>query len=120
MEEDFLREAQSEYGSFVRIDEEGSRLRIEATSGKSWTTERSQLELKVGDGITGRVAKTGETYCSNDVSSDPNYICVLSEVSSELAIPVKVAGEVWGIIDLDSDKRAHYGGRAFRERVGKK
>lgn len=136
MEEDFLREAisilrkvhsrgslrrvcseilqgavlnsQSEYGSFVRIDEEGSRLRIEATSGKSWTTERSQLELKVGDGITGRVAKTGETYCSNDVSSDPNYICVLSEVSSELAIPVKVAGEVWGIINLDSDERDHY------------
>ncbi|MEM1443155.1 MAG: histidine kinase dimerization/phospho-acceptor domain-containing protein, partial [Verrucomicrobiota bacterium] len=103
-----VENSQSDYGSFVRLDDKGARLKIAATSGRPWTTERSELELKVGDGITGQVAKTGKTYCSDDVTRDPHYICFLKEVASELAIPVKVDGEVWGIINLDSDKKAHY------------
>ncbi|MEM7697315.1 MAG: ATP-binding protein [Verrucomicrobiota bacterium] len=103
-----VRHSQADYGSFIRIDRDDSRLRIAATSGNSWTPERSDLALEVGAGITGRVATTGETYCCDDVSTDPFYVTVLEEVASELALPVKVDGRVWGIINLDSDEKAHF------------
>jgi signal transduction histidine kinase len=98
----------SQYGSFVRVDWGHKKLRIVATAGQSWTEERFGLELSVGHGITGHVASTGETYKSDRVKSDPIYITVLDAVASELAVPVKIEGRVWGIINLDSDQIAHY------------
>ncbi|MEM9281838.1 MAG: ATP-binding protein [Verrucomicrobiota bacterium] len=103
-----VADSKSGYGSFVRIDAEEQRLRIVATAGKSWTEERSDLKLEIGIGITGQVASTGKTYRCDNVAEDPHYVRVLDEVVSELAIPVKVDGEVWGIINLDSDREAHY------------
>ncbi|MEM9017183.1 MAG: ATP-binding protein, partial [Verrucomicrobiota bacterium] len=103
-----VADSKSDYGSFVRIDTDHQRLRIVATAGRSWTTERSGLQLEVGSGITGQVASTGNTYCCDNVADDPHYVRVLDQVVSELAIPVKVEGKVWGIINLDSDKEAHY------------
>lgn len=103
-----VESSNSQYGSFVRVDWRKRKLRIVATTGQSWTQERSEFELSVGQGITGHVASSGESYRSNDIKKDPIYIKVFDEVASELTVPVKVGGRVWGIINLDSDQTGHY------------
>ncbi|MAS93031.1 MAG: hypothetical protein CMO55_07515 [Verrucomicrobiales bacterium] len=103
-----VQSSNSHHGSFVRVDWNTRKLKIVATAGKVWTPERADLQLGVGKGITGYVAESGETYSSDDVRTDVHYVPVLETVVSELAIPVKVDGRVWGIINLDSDKVGHY------------
>lgn len=102
-------ESASDYGSFVRVDWEKGLLKIVATAGRSWTSERTKLRLQVGIGITGKVAHSGETYYCENVENDPYYVPVIDAVKSELAIPVMVDDRVWGIINLDSDKESQYG-----------
>lgn len=103
-----VHSSSSHHGSFVRVDWNTKRLRIVATAGKVWTPERADLQLEVGMGITGHVAQSGNTYASDDVQADEHYVSVLETVVSELAVPVKVDGRVWGIINLDSDQTSHY------------
>lgn len=89
------------HGSFVRIDQRTQELDIAATLGEDWTDHERQARNKVGDGIVGHVATTGETYLCSDTRTDPYYISLFNNVLSELAVPVKVGDAVWGVINLD-------------------
>jgi GAF domain-containing protein len=62
--------------------------------------------LKVGsEGITGWVAAAGEPLLVPDVSQDPRYVWMKeSQTRSELAIPIKVKGQVIGVLDVQSDR----------------
>jgi len=52
----------------------------------------------------GWVAKTGEPLLANDVSQEPRYRAVeaLSDIRSELAVPVKMGEKVLGVLDIES------------------
>jgi signal transduction histidine kinase len=60
--------------------------------------------LKIGaEGVTGRVAATGQALYLPDVREDPGYIEMKgSETLSELTVPVKVKGKVIGVLDAQS------------------
>lgn len=62
--------------------------------------------LKVGEGITGWVAQTGEALLLPDVSQDERYCTVdgLPETKSELAVPLKVQDRIIGILDAQSTR----------------
>ncbi|HEX75345.1 MAG TPA: GAF domain-containing protein [Dehalococcoidia bacterium] len=63
------------------------------------------VPLEVADeGIVGWVAKTGEPLLANDVSQEPRYRAVeaLSDIRSELAVPVKMGEKVLGVLDIES------------------
>lgn len=62
--------------------------------------------LKIGsEGITGRVASSGELAYLPDVRQDPNYVEMKgSDTLSEVTVPVKVKGEVIGVLDVQSDQ----------------
>jgi signal transduction histidine kinase len=63
-----------------------------------------ELRLKVGEGITGWVARTGQPARVGDVATDPRYILLRREVRSEMAVPLEVEGEVRGVLNVDSDR----------------
>jgi nitrate/nitrite-specific signal transduction histidine kinase len=62
--------------------------------------------LKVGqEGITGWVADAGEPLLISDVSQDPRYVWMQgSNTRSELTVPIKVKGQVIGVLDIQSDR----------------
>ena len=78
-------------------------LDLGATSETVKVVEKG-LKLRVGEGITGWVARTGKPANVGDVAKDPRYIMLRPEVASELAVPLEVGGEVRGVINVDSDR----------------
>ncbi|RMF93132.1 MAG: GAF domain-containing protein [Candidatus Schekmanbacteria bacterium] len=87
--------------SIMLIDEETQILNIMAFRGlQEGTSER--VKLKVGEGITGTVAKTGKPILENNVRKNPHYVEVAKEISSELAVPMFYEGKIMGVINVDS------------------
>jgi GAF domain-containing protein len=60
------------------------------------------MVLAVGEGITGHVAATGVPLLVKDVTKDPRYVTGVSGSRSEMAVPLRVFGEVIGILDAES------------------
>jgi len=62
-------------------------------------------QISPGDHIVGYVAQSGKTLLANDVSREPRYghLESLPETKAELAIPLKVGGNVLGVLDVQSD-----------------
>lgn len=63
-----------------------------------------ELRLKMGEGIIGYVATTGEPVISPDVQNDPRYVNARPETRSEMVAPIISNDEVIGVFDLESDR----------------
>lgn len=87
-------------GSIIRTDPESGTLFIEAERGLGPEVKKV-LRLRVGEGITGWVAREGEPLLVPDVRKDSRYVQANPEVMSEMAVPVKWGSEVMGVINLD-------------------
>jgi sigma-B regulation protein RsbU (phosphoserine phosphatase) len=68
----------------------------------------TELRLKMGEGIIGNVALTGEPAISPDVRHDPRYINAREETRSEMVAPIISNDEVIGVFDLESDQLNAY------------
>jgi sigma-B regulation protein RsbU (phosphoserine phosphatase) len=66
------------------------------------------LGLRVGVGLVGWVAKTGEAVLVPDVSSDPRYVAARPGTRSELAAPLQIQGRTIGVFNLESDVEDAY------------
>jgi signal transduction histidine kinase len=97
-----IRVMRASSGSAVLINPTNGFLEIVAAQGLP--SEAQQLKLRVGEGITGWVARTGKAALIPDVRADARYIMVHPDVRSELAVPLAVAGEVRGVLNVDSDR----------------
>lgn len=80
----------------------GDQLQIVATDG--WQLSESRTSLKIGEGITGWVAQHSQAALVNDVEKDPRYYAVFPSIRSEIAIPLIVANQCIGVLDLESDR----------------
>jgi sigma-B regulation protein RsbU (phosphoserine phosphatase) len=67
-----------------------------------------ELRLKMGEGIIGHVALSGEPVISPDVRHDPRYVNARGETRSEMVAPIISNDEVIGVFDLESDKLNAY------------
>jgi signal transduction histidine kinase len=90
-------------GSVALINPTSGFLEIHAS--QNLPTSSSRLKLRVGEGITGWVARTGKPARVGDVTHDPRYVVARRSVRSELAVPLEVNGEIRGVINVDSDRR---------------
>jgi signal transduction histidine kinase len=63
-------------------------------------------QLKIGaEGVTGRVAATGQALYLADVREDPGYVEMKgSGTLSEVTVPIKVKGKVIGVLDAQSQR----------------
>lgn len=66
------------------------------------------LPIKLGEGIIGLVAQTGEPVISPDVSTDSRYVNARIETRSEMVAPIISNDEVIGVFDLESDRLNAY------------
>lgn len=58
---------------------------------------------KIGEGIIGTVAQTGQSILSNDVSRDSRYARIRKHTRAELCVPIKTGAAVVGVINVESD-----------------
>src|SRR6266568_3505995 len=89
-------------GSAVLINPTTGFLEILAANGLP--PNAADFKLRVGEGITGWVARTGKPARVGNVKSDPRYIMIQPGVCSELAVPLEVEGEIRGVLNVDSDR----------------
>ena len=66
------------------------------------------IEIKIGAGIVGSVAETGQLERVDDTLDDPRYIVDDEMRRSELAVPIIDAGEVIGVIDSEHSEPGFY------------
>jgi signal transduction histidine kinase len=105
-----LREAvrlmRASSGLVSLINPNTGMLEIHASAGLS--ADAALVRLRVGQGITGWVARTGKPARVGDVRKDPRYVMLRPDVRSELAVPLEVLGEVRGVINVDSQSEGAF------------
>ena len=86
-----------------------SRLRFRASARaahKGAGGKPAGFEVAVGQGLIGEAAASGERILAADVRKDARYrhVASLPETRSEVVIPLKLEGNVLGILDVQSDR----------------
>jgi signal transduction histidine kinase len=97
-----VRLVRASSGSVVLLNPTSEFLEIHASQNLPGSARR--LQLRVGEGITGWVARHGKPARVGDVTQDPRYVAARRGVKSELAVPLEVNGETRGVINMDSDR----------------
>jgi signal transduction histidine kinase len=89
-------------GSVVLVNPTTGFLEIHASLGLP--ADAGDLKLRMGEGLTGWVARHGKPARVGDVARDPRYVMVHRQIHSELAVPMEVRGEVRGVLNVDSER----------------
>lgn len=76
---------------------EGGKLVLGPFQGKP-----ACIEIEVGKGVCGAAVRENRTQLVPDVHLFPGHIACDSASNSELVVPLRVNGEVVGVLDLDS------------------
>ena len=86
----------------VMVPNSAGDLRVAHSVGFAEDVVRS-LRIPVGSGLTGRAAATRQSVLVEDVRKDPDYVCMLDSVRSEVAVPLVARGQVVAVLDLQSN-----------------
>ncbi len=97
-----VRVTRATSGSVALVNPTSGLLEIQASQGLP--VGAGDIRLRIGDGITGWVVRSGQPARVNDVRTDPRYVRIHDNVRSELAVPLEVEGEVRGVLNMDSDQ----------------
>jgi GAF domain-containing protein len=62
--------------------------------------------IPFGRGICGQVAVSHETFVSQDVNSEENYLSCSATVQSEIVVPIMKDGDFVAQLDIDSNTKA--------------
>ena len=90
-------------------------LEVAFESVRGYRPDRNDLlHLKVGEGLVGWAAKTGQSMIVPEVLTDPRYIAARPETRAEMVAPLKVGGVVVGVMNLESDRVNAYTPRELR------
>ncbi|MBI1898173.1 MAG: GAF domain-containing protein [Acidobacteria bacterium] len=92
--------------SILLVDPEQKALRHRFSQRYDQRVDLDNIPL--GKGITGAAAEMREPVRVDDTMQDPRYIASHADIRSELAIPLVVQDRVIGIMDLESDRIAHF------------
>lgn len=92
-----------ERNSILLIDDTTNELAVSAAE-KPLTKTVRKTKIKVGQGITGFVAKMGKPYLSNDVSKESRYLNFDKKTKSEACVPLKISDRLIGVINVESYK----------------
>lgn len=98
------------------VDQERGVLVQRSAYGPKGSPERKvhrQMELKVGEGIVGAVAHSGQGEIVDDVRKDERYVVDDKRRLSEMSVPIVHEGQVLGVMDTESSKLAAYSSEDF-------
>ena len=91
----------------ILLADKGKQI-LKVNSFAGYSEEIGKLEIHFGEGITGWVAAHQQPQRLNDVTQDPRYIQVGSNIRSELAIPLSYRGDLLGVLNVESDQVGAY------------
>lgn len=77
---------------------EGDELVLHNQVGKPTPHAR----IRIGEGICGAAAADGRTLVVPDVTADDRYVACSLQTRSEIVVPIRKLGYVFGEIDVDS------------------
>ncbi len=60
------------------------------------------IEIAVGKGVCGTAVAEDQTQLVYNVHDFPGHIACDSASNSEIVIPLRKNGEIWGVLDIDS------------------
>ncbi|TVP79241.1 MAG: GAF domain-containing protein [Puniceicoccaceae bacterium] len=104
--DEIVRVLQPNSASISLINPDSKALELEASYGlpEDW----QDLELSLGQGITGWAALHARALIVDDVRDEPRYISVRPNIRSEMAVPMEDHGMVVGVVNVDSDQVAAF------------
>ncbi len=91
-------------GSIMLLDRTGQHMEISVARGDKSDSIKN-LKIKLGEGIAGKVALTGETIIDNDIENNPNFNRDIGEKieyipKNILCIPIRVKNKILGVIEI--------------------
>ncbi|MBM3155004.1 MAG: GAF domain-containing protein [Chloroflexi bacterium] len=106
-----LEAVNGEIGGILLLDEDGQKLHYSVSRGLS-AKYAQQMKMPIGQGIAGRVAKTGEPVLLEDISRDP-HVARSDLVSTEglkgfASVPLKAKEKVVGVMNMASHVPGHF------------
>jgi AraC-like DNA-binding protein/putative methionine-R-sulfoxide reductase with GAF domain len=96
------------------LDNEKSTLIQKAAYGNKHEGEKkilSPLEISMGEGIVGAVAKNKKWELVKDAKEDPRYIEDDQKRQSELAVPILLEDTLFGVLDSEHTKKGFFNER---------
>ncbi|MCJ7519091.1 MAG: GAF domain-containing protein [Anaerolineaceae bacterium] len=78
------------------------------TSYRGMTADLLRAGSSANSGITGRACSTGRPQLVKAVLKDKDYLKFRDSTRSEIAVPIKVSGEIFGIINAESVEENHF------------
>ncbi len=94
--------------SLLTYLEEEDCVIVNAIAGDFVKMFKRNIKIRLEKGIIIWAAKTGNIAIANDVSIDPHYVNVYPDMintRSELCIPLKIGTKVYGILDIQCNKK---------------
>ncbi len=92
-------------GGILLLNEEGKMLRYHVHRGLS-DKYVGEMRLRLGEGIAGRVAQTGEAMLLEDISNDPNAahpdLIVADGLRAFASVPLRSKDKVLGVLNIAS------------------
>ncbi len=93
---------------YIGLDAKGEpRLRL-STAESAGHRRMHQLLTDADHGIIRDVIRTRKIVLSNDVHANPHYLEDDPDTQSELAVPIRFANELVGVLDVQSAERWHF------------
>lgn len=95
---------ETEAASLLLLDEETRELVFRVALGTKGSELREKFRVKVGEGIAGWVAKTGEPLIVDDASKDPRFASRFDRdtgfaTKKIICVPLKTKGKVIGVLE---------------------
>lgn len=84
------------------LDKSSGQLMMSSKSGEYAGLFPQGHRIPLGEGVVGSVAMSGEMKLVNRVYDDPLYIPTVIPTQAELSLPIKIGGEVVGVLDVQS------------------
>ena len=60
------------------------------------------IEIPIGKGVCGTAVAQNATQLVADVHRFPGHIACDCASNSEIVVPIRIKGEIWGVLDIDS------------------
>ena len=87
---------------FILYDPDKQRLYTRASYGTP--AEEASRDVRLGEGLVGWVAQTGQTALVGDVREDDRYVAAYSHTRSELVVPLMLADRLLGVMNVESTR----------------
>src|SRR5262245_55155961 len=92
------------------LDRRTNKLELLLAEGMLPEAECRELCAKAeGNGVTGYVAATGQSYLCRDTTTDPHYIKGAEGARSSMTVPLRIADQVIGTFNVESPSPNAFG-----------